>query len=106
MEGKRMRRGLLVAGIAGLLAVGPAAPAAHADYDLVGAVGDVVVGALAIPVDTIAGTLTGPPILGTVGGLLHGVLRTIGMTSRGLLRIAGMAVPVATSLAPFLPLVL
>lgn len=101
-----MRRGMVMVGLVAAFMMGPPMPRAHADYDLVGAVGDVVTGVVALPMDVISGTLNGPPIIGTVGGVLRGALRTVGFTTRGLLRLAGIAVPVATSLAPFLPLFL
>ena len=58
------------------------------------------------PVEAIQGTLNGPPILGTIGGILSGTVHTVGSTLGGVLQIAKSVVPLATSLVPFLPWVL
>ena len=92
--------------ISGLFCLGVSAAPAHADNDLIGGLTDVVQGALAIPMGTLAGTFGGPPIIGTIGGALQGALNTIGYTTRGLLRLVGVAVPTAASLAPLIPLFL
>lgn len=92
--------------IALLVFIGAAAAPARADNDLVGGLTDVVQGALAIPVGAIAGTLGGPPLIGTVGGALQGALNALGYTTRGVLRLVGVAVPTAASLAPLIPLFL
>ena len=92
--------------IALLVSVGAAATPARAQNDLVGGLTDVLQGVLAIPAGAIAGTLGGPPLIGTVGGVLQGALNTVGFTTRGLLRLVGVAVPTAASLAPFVPLFL
>lgn len=82
-------------------------PPAHAALgDLVGGVGDVISGALAIPVETLAGTVRGPFLLGTIGGVLRGALRTVGYATRGALRIVGAAIPLAAKAAPLIPLFL
>jgi hypothetical protein len=74
--------------------------------EAVGAVGDVINGVVSIPVGIIAGTLSGPPVIGTVGGALLGVLNALSLTTRGALRIVGVAIPLAASAAPYLPLFL
>ena len=84
----------------------PHAPAQAALGDLVGGVGDIISGALAIPVETLAGTVQGPFILGTVGGILRGALRTVGYATRGALRVVGAAIPLAAKAAPLIPLFL
>jgi len=86
---------------------GPAQPvSADALGDLVGGLGQLLIGAFAIPVEAIQGTLNGPPILGTIGGILSGTVHTVGSTLGGVLQIAKSVVPLATSLVPFLPWVL
>ncbi len=74
--------------------------------DLVGGVGDVISGALAIPIETLSGTMQGPFLLGTIGGILRGALRTVGYATRGALRIVGAAIPLAAQAAPLIPLFL
>lgn len=88
------------------LIVGPAAQQAHAENDLIGGIGDILNGVFALPLDTLAGTLSGPPIIGTVGGVLHGAVRTIGSTLRGVFRLIGVAIPIAEKLAPLIPVFL
>jgi hypothetical protein len=74
--------------------------------DLVGGLGQLLTGVFAIPVEAIQGTLSGPPILGTIGGILSGAVHTVGSTLGGVLQVAKSIVPIAASLAPFLPWVL
>ena len=50
----------------------------------------------------IEGTLSGPPLLGTVGGALKGTLYTVSSVLNGTLDIARGAVPYAKYAAPFL----
>ena len=100
------RRRLLVGCCVLGLVVAARAPAARADDGLLGGVADIVTGALSIPAGAIAGTLNGPPILGTITGTLLGVLNMLSVTSRGVLRLAGVAIPLATRLAPLLPVFL
>lgn len=79
---------------------------ADAVGDLIGGIGQLLTGVFAIPVEAIQGTFSGPPILGTVGGLLSGTVHAVGSTLGGVLQVAKSIVPLATSLAPFLPWVL
>jgi len=88
------------------LVVAARVPAARADDDLFGGVADIVTGALSIPAGAIAGTLSGPPILGTVTGTLLGALNTLSLATRGVLRLAGAAIPIISRLAPLLPVFL
>ena len=90
--------------ILGLLLL--AAPQPARANELVGAVGDVVGGALAIPMGILGGTLRGPFILGTVAGALRGTMGAIGLTTRGALRLVGVAIPLAARLAPLIPVFL
>lgn len=79
---------------------------ADAIGDLVGGIGQILTGVFAIPMEVLQGTINGPPILGTIGGALSGTVHTVGSTLGGMLQIAKSIVPLATSLAPFLPWVL
>ena len=81
-------------------------PQAARANELMGAVGDVVGGALAIPMGVLGGTLKGPFILGTLGGALRGTFNAIGLTTRGALRLTGVALPFAARLAPLVPIFL
>lgn len=100
------RRWLIVGCCVVGLVVATRAPAARADDDLLGGVADIVNGALSIPAGAIAGTLSGPPILGTVTGTLLGALNTLSLATRGVLRLVGVAIPIASHLAPLLPIFL
>ena len=73
---------------------------------VVAAVGDVINGVVSIPVGIIAGTVSGPPVIGTVGGALLGALNTISCVTRGALRLVGAAIPLAAQAAPLIPLFL
>ncbi len=81
-------------------------PRAHADNDLLGGIGDIVGGVLALPMDALAGTVQGPFLLGTVGGILRGALHALGSTTRGVFRLVGVAIPLAAKAAPLIPLFL
>lgn len=99
----------IVAGLFVLLLVaGPPMASVSADdeNDLIGGIGDIVGGALSIPMGVLAGTISGPPILGTVSGALAGTLNTLTQTTRGVLRLLGVAIPIVERLAPFLPIFL
>jgi len=77
------------------------APNAQASEELFGGVGDVVQGAFAIPMGTLAGTLGGPPVIGTMVGAVTGAFGTAYYTTRGAFRIAGSVIPLARAAAPF-----
>ena len=98
-----MRRRLPAAAIVGMVLI--AAPAV-CDASLTGGVMDLVGGVFAIPMGIVRGTLGGPPILGTVGGALQGVLQTVALTTRGAFEIVGVAIPMAAKVAPLIPLFL
>ncbi len=99
-----MKRFFITGSVALVLLLGPATPKAHAGF--LDGVGDVVAGAFALPLDILSGTFSGPPVIGTVSGVLNGAMHTIGYTARGVFKLAGAAAPVAMSVAPFLPIFL
>ena len=80
-------------------------PRAHAN-ELLGGVADIIGGVLALPMDTLAGTVQGPFLLGTVGGILRGAVHALGSTTRGVFRLVGVAIPMAAKVAPLIPLFL
>lgn len=83
-------------GIAGLIL----APSAHADF-FVG-LQKIIAGIFAVPLQTLAGTFNGPPLLGTLGGALSGAFNGIGLVLNGTLEVAASAVPIAKTVAPYL----
>ena len=102
MAGNRSRRvgaGLIVLALAACVLV--PAHEARADDDLFGGIGDIVGGVFDIPVDTLVGTFTGPPIVGTVAGVLHGTIRALSSTTRGVFRLLGAGIPLAFRAAPY-----
>lgn len=103
---RRIDRATLIIGAAMVLMAAGPMPAAHADSDLVGGIGDIMGGVLSLPMGILSGTMTGPPVIGTIGGAVLGVLNTVTMTTRGLLRLVGVAIPIAAAAAPYLPLFL
>ena len=93
-----VKRTVCVAVVAVLLVV-PASPASAS----LGSGLAYLIGGVFEPVrQTLAGTFGGPPILGTVFGLLGGTLRGVMMVARGALEL----IPVAAKLAPLIPLAL
>ena len=104
----RVLRIALVVGLVVILISGPGAAPAHADEvgGLLGGVGDILSAAFALPVGILQGTMSGPPIIGTIGGVLGGTLNTVSLALRGVLRLAGVALPLAAKVAPLLPLFL
>lgn len=102
----------LIAGLGAILAVLVVSPSTQAvaaqetDNEVLGGIGDILGGALSLPMGALAGTLSGPPIIGTVNGVLFGALNTLSQTTRGILRLTGVAIPIAAKLAPFLPIFL
>ena len=90
---------IVIAGLAG------AAPEAHAG--IVTGIQKIVMGVLSIPVSTLTGTFSGPPILGTVMGALNGAISGVGLVVGGVFDIASGAIPLAKTAAPYvLPFVL
>ena len=102
---RRLNRGRCVLAAA-LLAVGLVAMPGRADADLIRGLGTIISGVFAVPEGIIAGTLNGPPIIGTIVGALAGTLNGVKMVTFGTLEVAGSAVPLALKLLPFLPLAL
>ena len=76
------------------------APPAHAD--ILRGIGKMISGVLQVPLSTLAGTFTGPPILGTVIGALSGTFSGVGMALSGVLDLADSAIPIAKAVAPYL----
>ena len=82
--------------VAGLLLI--AAPA-HAG--ILEGVQEVVAGVLQIPISTIGGTFTGPPLIGTLFGVATGLVNGAGLITHGALNIAFGALGIAKTVAPF-----
>ena len=66
------------------------------------ALGSLIAGLIEIPRATLAGTFGGPPVVGTVFGLLSGAVNTVGYLANGTLELAGSAIPLAKTIGPML----
>lgn len=95
---KRGRRILRLAAMAYIVLAHPAA--AHAD--LFRGLAYLVGGVLEIPRAVLAGTFSGPPLIGTAAGLLTGTFNSALYLVKGTLEVAGTAVPIAKTVGPFL----
>ena len=80
------------------------APPAHAG--LLRGLMYMVAGILEVPRSALAGTVNGPPIVGTVFGALAGTVRGLGLLTRGAIETAGGAAGLALKAAPFIPIFL
>ena len=81
-----------------------APPPAHAGL-LQGLV-EIVAGVLEVPRAALVGTFTGPPVVGTVGGVLVGAVRGVGLLAGGAFHVVTGVVPLALKAAPFIPIFL
>ena len=95
---RRWRGVWLLGAMAAVLLAHPAP--AHAD--LFRGLAYLVGGVLEIPRAVLAGTFSGPPIIGTAAGLLTGTFNSVLYVAKGTLEVAGTAVPIAKTVAPFL----
>ena len=84
----------------GCLFVNVGTPCAEAG--IVRGVQQVVAAVFALPFGVLQGTLSGPPIIGTLGGALSGTFRTVSLVTSGAMEIVSGAVPLAKAAAPFL----
>ena len=100
----RQRRWFACLALAACLAMAAAAPA-YANSAIQG-VADIITAPLELPLQALAGTLSGPPIIGTVFGLLSGACSAVGKLVRGAAGVALGAVQLGASAAPLAPLAL
>ena len=89
------------AAVAGLL-VGFLLFAPPAQEDIIRGLQKIVSGVFQLPLSTLAGTFSGPPIVGTVVGALSGAFNGVGLVASGVLDLAASAVPIVKTVAPFL----
>ena len=92
----------LTAPAAGLLAAVLLLAAAPAEAGIVSGISKIVTGVLGVPLSILAGTMSGPPIIGTLAGALTGTIRGVSMVLGGAVDLAGAALPIARAVAPFL----
>ncbi len=99
-----MRRyGLAVSAlIIGVLLIVPPAEAA-----IVRGITEVLAGLFQLPLSTLVGTFSGPPVVGTVLGAMNGLLSGVGLVAHGALELAWSGAAAAKAVAPYvLPFVL
>lgn len=96
MSRRAPRRAILPAAVGLLLLAAPA----HAG-NLAQGIVDVISGPLELPRQIVAGTFTGPPLLGTLAGVLTGVFSAVGTTLRGVGELASGAVSLGAAAAPY-----
>ena len=77
-------------------------PAAHAD--ILRGLLRVVGGVLEVPRSALVGTFSGPPVFGTVVGMLAGAVNGVGMVVGGGIEVAASIVPLAMKAAPLIPI--
>lgn len=77
-----------------------------ADADILRGLLRIIGGVLEVPRETLVGTFSGPPILGTAVGLLSGTFTGLGMVAGGALETVISAIPFAAKLAPYIPVFL
>jgi len=82
--------------IVGLTLLAPTAQAA-----IVRGVQEVIMGLLQLPLATLAGTFSGPPIIGTVAGAASGLVSGVGLVTHGALELLASGVSIAKTVAPF-----
>ncbi|MDP3722584.1 MAG: hypothetical protein Q8R91_03680 [Candidatus Omnitrophota bacterium] len=61
----------------------------------------IVTGILQVPLSTLAGTFSGPPVIGTAMGVLGGTINGVGLVLSGVFDVVAGVVPLAKSAAPF-----
>ena len=96
----RIPYGLAAAVFASTLLAHPAM--VHAD--IVRGLMRIVGGVLAIPAGAVSGTMSGPPIVGTVLGTLVGAVKGVAMVASGALETVISSIPVVGKLAPLIPI--
>jgi len=78
------------------------AMATPAEASLFGGIAKVITGVLSLPLSILAGTVNGPPIIGTLAGAVNGTVQGVGLVLSGAVDLLQAAVPIAKAAAPFL----
>ena len=81
-----------------ILVIGP--PPAEANP--ISGIFKIIGGVLRLPLSTLIGTFSGPPILGTVFGAVNGAIQGLGMVASGALELVSDGVGVAKTVGPYL----
>ena len=103
VAGSRRRIGVFI-GVAAISVLWNTTPAEAA---VLRGLQEIITGILQVPLSTLAGTFGGPPVVGTVAGVLSGLVNGIGLVAHGALELAASGVSIAKTVAPYvLPFVL
>lgn len=81
-------------------------PAPTAQAGVVRGIMSIVAGVLEVPRSTIAGTFGGPPIVGTLLGVVNGTFRGVALITHGVLETVVSSVGLAKKYAPLIPIFL
>lgn len=100
LRGLASRRVGSVVGLAVAIALLWRAPTASAD--IIRGVQKILMGVFELPLDTLAGTFTGPPIIGTLMGAVGGLFKGLGLVLNGTLEVAMGGLSLAKAIAPYL----
>lgn len=93
-----MKRRGIVGAVAVCLLFAAASPA---EASLGGGLAKIIGGVFQLPLGILGGTLSGPPVVGTLIGAVQGAFSTVGMLTGGTLELAASAVPIAKAAAPY-----
>ena len=78
-----------------------------AEANVVSGLSKIVAGVFQLPVSILVGTFPGPPVVGTLMGVVNGTIRTVTLVGGGALELAADGAALAKAAAPFvLPFVL
>ena len=88
--------------VAAALMAAPLLVATPAEAALIRGIQEVIAGILQLPLSTISGTFSGPPVVGTLFGALSGAVQGVGLVAHGALELAASAVSVAKTVGPYL----
>ncbi len=78
-----------------------------AEANVISGLSKIVAGVFQLPVSILAGTFTGPPIVGTLMGAVNGTIQTVTLIGGGALELAADGAALAKAAAPYvLPFVL
>ena len=90
----------LVIGLILILVIGTVPSTAEAN--VFSGVGKILIGVLQIPLQALAGTIGGPPVAGTVFGLINGTIQGLGLVAGGAMELAGDGIALGKMVAPYL----
>ena len=76
--------------------------APSAEANVIRGIGKILSGVLLVPLSTLAGTFSGPPLVGTIAGAFNGTVQGVGLVASGALELANSGVAVAKTVAPYL----